>query len=93
MSSGRVDSEYVTNLESKLSQARHEVKTLMEEKSKLQDQQVGNLWGNWAGNIWLQQTCLLLLCKKKSFNSIEIALIHPVSLKTVFENDISSLDK
>ncbi|XP_053409120.1 protein Spindly-like isoform X2 [Mercenaria mercenaria] len=39
MSSGRVDSEYVTNLESKLAQARNELKTLMEEKSQLLDKQ------------------------------------------------------
>ncbi|XP_060590958.1 protein Spindly-like [Ruditapes philippinarum] len=39
MSSGRVDSEYVTNLEAKLAQARTELKTLMEEKSQLLQRQ------------------------------------------------------
>ena len=42
MSSGKVDNEYVNDLEAKLTQARQEIRELMEEMKQLQEKQVNN---------------------------------------------------
>ena len=40
MSTGKVDNEYVNDLEAKLTQARQEIRDLMEQSKQLQDRQV-----------------------------------------------------
>ena len=61
MSSGKVDNEYVNDLEAKLTQARQEIRELMEEMKQLQEKQVNN------SSKW----CILEIPKRVPLQTVE----------------------